>query len=193
MSRLTYIKQNPKRTLTGLATLLAAVGVVIGSGANFTSSSANPSNTFSAGTLTQSNSKTGAAILTAANMAPGESKNGTVTITNTGNVPGTFSLSKSALTNSPTGSGGELLSSKLDLVVEDVTGGGSVEVYSGKLGAMNTRALDSDYVTTGIQPFAANAARTYKFTVSFPDGGAAADNPYQGSGTSVQFDWNATS
>jgi hypothetical protein len=184
LSRLAYLKQDPKRSLTALATLLAAVGIMVGSGANFTSSTANPANTFSAGILSSSNSKSGSAILTATNMVPGGSQSGTVVISNTGNVPGTFSLAESNLVDSPRGSGNEALSGKLDLLVEDVTGGGSSQVYSGKLGAMGTRSLGS---------YTAGMAKTYKFTVSFPDGTAAQDNPYQGTGTSVKFDWTSTS
>ena len=51
MSRFKVLRANPRRTLAALATLLIAVGVTAASGANFTATSANPSNTFTAGTL----------------------------------------------------------------------------------------------------------------------------------------------
>jgi hypothetical protein len=46
--------------------------------------------------------------------------------------------------------------------------------------------------------FAAGEARTYKFTVEFPDGGVPAsattgDNAYKGSSMSVGYQWDATS
>jgi spore coat-associated protein N len=163
--------------------------VVIGSGAAFNSSSANPGNTFSAGNLSQSNSKAGAAILTAASMSPGESTTGTVDITNNGDVPGAFSLSSSNLTNTPAS---PAFSSKLDLTVEDcgtpaASCASPSSVYSGKLGALGTQALGT---------FAAGAAHRYRFTVTFPDGGvpsgpSAGDNAYKGAQTSIQFDWQS--
>jgi hypothetical protein len=168
---------------------LLAVGAVVGSGASFTSKSANPSNTFSAGNLAQSNSKEGAAVLTATKMVPGTSTNGTVVITNSGDVAGTFTLSKTSLTDTPGANGGQL-SGVLNLKVEDVTKAGSpISVYSGKVGAMGAQSLGS---------FAAGEARTYKFTVEFPDGGVPAsattgDNAYKGSSMSVGYQWDAAS
>ncbi|HEX4463430.1 MAG TPA: hypothetical protein VH042_02180 [Solirubrobacterales bacterium] len=168
---------------------LLAVGAVVGSGASFTSKSANPSNTFSAGNLAQSNSKEGAAVLTAVKMVPGTSTNGTVVITNSGDVAGTFTLSKTSLTDTPGANGGQL-SGVLNLKVEDVTKAGSpISVYSGKVGAMGAQSLGS---------FAAGEARTYKFTVEFPDGGVPAsattgDNAYKGSSMSVGYQWDAAS
>ena len=50
--------QRRLQVLVALAALLLAVSVVIGSGASFTSTSANPSNVFTAGNLSHSNSKT---------------------------------------------------------------------------------------------------------------------------------------
>ena len=87
MSRFKVLRANPRRTLAALATLLIAVGVTAASGADFTATSANPSNTFSAGTLTMSNSKDNAAILTASNMKPGDpATKGEVVIKNTGSL-----------------------------------------------------------------------------------------------------------
>ena len=42
----TYITTNPRRTIGGLATILASLGLAVGSGATFTSHTANLSNTF---------------------------------------------------------------------------------------------------------------------------------------------------
>ena len=49
MSRLEVFRHHPKRTLTALAAVLAAVGVAIGSGADFTASSSNKGNVAQAG------------------------------------------------------------------------------------------------------------------------------------------------
>ena len=87
-----------KRTLSALALGLCAVGLAVGSGADFTARTANPSNVFSAGSLSMENSKDGTAILNATGMLPGGSpKTGTVDIKNTGSVGGRFSVSRDQL------------------------------------------------------------------------------------------------
>jgi hypothetical protein len=140
------------------------------------------------GTLAMSNAGEGGAIVTAAGMAPGDSRAGDVTISNTGDLAGAYSLSQSNLTDTP-GPAGGALSSGLDVLVQDVTNlAAPATVYSGKLAAMGPRALGT---------WAAGAARTYRFTVSLPDGGPppspiTGDNAYQGSAVSVKYDWTAT-
>ena len=57
MSRRKALRANPRRLLAALATILVAVGVTVASGASFTATTANPSNIFTAGTLTMSNDK----------------------------------------------------------------------------------------------------------------------------------------
>ena len=187
MSRISVILSSPRHLLGALLVALLAVGAVVGSGASFTSKSANPSNTFSAGNLAQSNSKEGAAVLSSGTMVPGSTANGTVVIKNTGDVAGTFTLSKTSLTDTVGANGGKL-SGALDLKVEDVTSSPKT-VYSGKVDAMGAQSLGS---------FAANEARTYKFTITFPDGGTPAsattgDNAYKGSSMSVGYQWDAAS
>ena len=51
MTRLHRLAAHPRRTLGALAVVLAAVGITVGSGANFTASAANPGNAFTTGTL----------------------------------------------------------------------------------------------------------------------------------------------
>src|SRR3954462_3888993 len=89
MTFLRALKRNPKRRLGALAALLAAGAVAVGSGANFTASTANPSNTFATGALSMVTSKDSAAILTASAMKPGDSVAGTVDIQNSGTMAGT--------------------------------------------------------------------------------------------------------
>src|SRR3954451_9385484 len=117
MSRLSALIMQPKRTLAGLTVALVAVGVAVGSGANFTATSANPSNTFASGTLSIDNANEGSAIFTPSNMRPGgPSQSGTVDIKNSGSLAGTFSLSRTNLTDSDSANP---LSAKIDLVVTD--------------------------------------------------------------------------
>jgi hypothetical protein len=134
------------------------------------------------GSLTLSNTKEGAAILSLAGMRPGDSVTDTVTLGNTGTVPGDLSLATSNIADVP-GAGGGALSGELDLRVRDTTNAESpVTVYSGKIDALTPVALGT---------VAAGDSRVYEFRVSFPDAGAGAENAYQGSGLSVEFDWTA--
>jgi hypothetical protein len=98
------IVRRPKRTLGTLALGLCALGVAIGSGADFTAQTANPSNTFSAGSLSMDNSKNGSAIFAPTNMRPGgPAQTGVVDIKNTGSVDGAFTLSRDELTSTDGG------------------------------------------------------------------------------------------
>src|SRR5688572_4546479 len=72
MSRIRFAVRRPRRVLAALATVLAATGLTVASGADFTARSANPSNTFTTGTLSVSNSRAGAAILSASGLKPGD-------------------------------------------------------------------------------------------------------------------------
>lgn len=189
MSRFKVLKANPRRTLAALATMLVAVGVTGASGASFNASTANPTNSFSAGTLSMSNSKDNVAILGATDMKPGDpATTGEVTITNTGSLAGTFTLSRSDLAEAVPA---DPIAGLLNVVVTDCgpdsdcasSGAGSadnVNRYTGTLAAMGTNiALSS---------FAPSAARTYEFSVQLD---ASATNAVQGSGATAEFTWDA--
>lgn len=179
---------SPRKVMAGLTSVLAATGIAVGSGANFNSASANPSNVFSAGTISHSNSKSGTAVLTASNMKPGDTATGTVDIQNTGTLSGTFTLAQSNVSNTPTS---PALSSKLTIVITDkgdptcsVSCPADATVYSGTLAGMGTTSLGT---------YAASAKHRYQFVVTFPDGGTGgADNAYQGGQTSVDYNFTAT-
>ncbi len=114
------------------------------------------------GSLTLSNDKEGAAILSLGGMRPGDSVTDTVTLGNTGTLEGDLSLSTSNLVDTP-GGGGGVLSGELDLRIRDVTAPGSpVVVYNGKIDALTPVALGT---------LTAGAARVYEFRVFFPDAG----------------------
>ena len=186
MTTLSYVARRPGRALLGLAALVAATAVAVGSGASFTASSANPSNTFAAGTLSILNSKEGLAVLTASNMKPGDSATGTVDVQNSGSLSGAFTLSRSNIVDSD---GTNPLSAKLNLVVKDcgdfssgtpTCDAGDPQAYSGTIAAMGSVALGT---------FAAAEKHRYEFAVTFD---SSAGNAYQGDSSSVQFDWNAS-
>jgi hypothetical protein len=184
MSRFKVLRANPRRSLAALATLLIAVGVTAASGATFTAQTANPSNSFTAGTLTMANSKDAAAILSATNMKPGDTVSGTVDIKNTGSVSGAFTLGKTALTNTDTTNP---MAAVLDVVVTDCgtdvdcTAGTSTNVYTGTLASMGTGLA--------LGNFAANAEHRYKFDVTL---NAGAGNVYQGDNSTATFTWDAS-
>jgi spore coat-associated protein N len=191
MSRFSALwRASPRKVMLALGGLLVVVAVAVGSGANFNSTSANPSNVFTAGTISHSNSKAGAAILTAANMVPGGSATGTVDIKNTGSASGAFTLAHTTATDTPVSPG---LSKKLNLTVSDLgdpacvsSCPAAVVVYTGTMFAMPAT------ISLG----RANPAQTdrYQFVVNFPDSGLnGADNAYQGAATTVEYDWSSTS
>jgi hypothetical protein len=194
MSRLRFLAANPRLALGALLTLLLAAGAVIGSGADFTASSANPSNTFSAGTLSITNSKEGAAVLTASDLKPGATPTtGTVDIQNTGSLAGAFTLSRTAPLDSD---GANPLSGKLNLTIVDcgifngtsapVCGDGDdVTKYSGGTVAQMGTA---GHLVSALGNYASMEKHRYQFSVQL-DG--TAGNPYQGDTSSVEFDWNA--
>jgi spore coat-associated protein N len=193
MSRLRFLAANPRLALGALLTLLLAAGAVVGSGADFTASSANPANTFAAGTLSILNSKEGTAVLTATNLRPGNSQTGTVDIQNTGALSGAFTLSRTAPVDSDTGNP---MSAKLNLTVVDCGtfngstaptcgDGDDVTKYSaGTIAQMGT----TGHLVSALGTYAASEKHRYQFTVQLD---SSATNAYQGDNSSVEFDWNA--
>ena len=188
MNRLKVLASQPRLALGALLTLLLAAGAVAGSGADFTSSSANPANTFASGTLKIVNSKDGVAVLTAAGLRPaGAAATGDVDIENDGSLSGAFTLSRSTPADSD---GANPLSGKLNLTVVDCGtfagataptcgDGDDVSRYTGTLAQMGETALGT---------YAGAEKHRYRFTVAL-DGSAG--NAYQGDSSSVQFDFDA--
>lgn len=161
------------RTVAGFATILAAVGVAAGSGATFSSQTATPSNTFASGTLTQTNSNNGVAIVTGANMKPGDVKTGEVTITNTGSLAGVFKLTEINDSNG-------FAAGSLNLKITDVAS--SATVYDGDLGSVGEAGIPlGTYAADG-------GAKTYRFAVTLA---SAAGNADQGKTAAAEYVWTA--
>jgi hypothetical protein len=158
--------------LAALALLALALGSAMFSGASFSSKSANKAS-LAAGSVKLSSSTT-SAIVSASGMEPGSSREGTIKIGNEGDVVGTVTLSASGLT-------GTALAAVIDLTIDDVTSG-TTQKWSGKLGSFTSLALGS---------FEAGAARTYRFTLSWPVASDAAS--LQGTSSSLTFNWNGSS
>jgi spore coat-associated protein N len=181
MTRLHALAAHPRRTLAALAVVLAAVGITVGSGANFTASAANPGNVFTTGTLSIGNSPA-TALFTANALKPGDVNTGTVDITNTGSLSGDFALK----TANPTGS--TALLGQLDLVVADCgawttsapsCSTGTTTVYSGKLASLTNAALGT---------YSGGVKHRYKFTVTLP---SSTDDTFQGKTGQIDFSWSA--
>jgi hypothetical protein len=173
-------RANPARLLVAVFALLLAGGMAAATGANFNSTSTNPANVVTAGIISHTNDKDGAAILEITKLMPGEEKSGTVTITNTGDTAAASSLVPSNLA-SPAGPKGGVLADQLDLTIER----DGVQVYSGKLSSL--AALD-------LGPWDPAQSDVFEFTVELPDTGAdGADNAYQGSSASIDLEWELTS
>lgn len=174
--------------MAALFAVLAATALAVGSGANFNSTSANPSNVLSAGTMSQSNSKSGAAILTADKLKPGDSTNGTVDIKNTGDVNGTFTLLQSSVVDLPVSPS---FSQLLTLKVEDLGDPACVSSCP----AVQTVYLGNvfDMASLPLGTYAAGEIHRYKFTATFPNGTTSHDNPYAGAKTTVGYSFESTS
>ncbi len=193
MARIAFLIKQPRRTLGALAVLVAATGVVVGSGANFSASSANPSNTFTTGSLSILNSKEGAAVLTASNMRPGDTPvTGTVDIKNTGSLAGTFSLSRGTLTDSDATNP---LSGKLNLVIKDCGVWADDATVNPCGDADDTVVFGSPANTLagmtsslGLGTYAAGAKHRFEFSVGLD---ASAGDAYQGDTSTVRFNWSA--
>ena len=188
LSRLQVLTSQPKLALGALLTLLLAAGAVVGSGADFTASSANPANTFASGTLTIGNSKEGVAVLSASNLRPGEAaQTGTVDIENTGSLSGTFTLARGTVTNTD---GANPLANKLNITVVDCgtySGGTPPTCGDGDDANKYTGTL-ADMTTTALGSYGAAAKHRYRFSVALD---STAGNAYQGDSSTVEFDFNA--
>jgi spore coat-associated protein N len=162
-----------KKILLPLATLVAAGAIAVGSGATFTSTSANTISSVTSGTLSQTNSKANAAVFNLTNIKPGDVVNGGLTIKNTGSLPATFSLTETASTNTFTGS-------NLSLTITNTTT--NKVVYTGTFGGLVDGAKnDLGVVAPGV-------ANDYVFSVKLDSATTAAD---QGKSATAAFQWDS--
>jgi hypothetical protein len=165
-------------TLATLVLLLAVLHLTVCTGAVFNMRSVNPTNRVAAGTLTFTSSKDGAAIISAAGLLAGQSQVGTVTLTATGDQTGRYTLGHTTLVDLPSGT---QLSPALTLKIEDITGTPAT-LYSGTMAAFTSVSLGS---------LAPAAAKTYRFTVTFPT--ASATPSLQGASSTLTLRFSAVS
>ena len=161
-----------RRLLAPLATLAVAGALVVGSGADFVSTSANAQSVVASGTLTQSNSRADQAIFNVSNVKPGDTVTGQLKIRNTGSLPATFTVAETATNGFSTGS--------LSMTVTETKGTTTSVVYSGAFGGFATKSL-------GL--FAAAEERTFDWTVTLAQSATNAD---QGKSATASYVWNST-
>ena len=139
--------------LLPMATLLAASGVAVASGATFNTTTAS-SGLVASGTLRQINSNSVA--FSKENLKPGDTVTGTVQITNSGSLPAQFTMTEATVTNtfSP--------ASDVTLQVTDETG---KTISSGTLGSAGAVSLGT---------WAAGEKHTYTYKVTFSSAAANA-------------------
>jgi hypothetical protein len=182
VTRLHALAAHPRRTLAALAVVLAAVGITVGSGANFTASSANAGNVFTTGTLVIAKSSN-SALLNMTNLKPGDTANSTVDIQNTGTVAGDFTIKTANAT------GSSALLGQVDLTVADcgVFSGSTppscsspTTKYSGKVSGLTGSALGT---------YAGGAQHRYVITATLP---GSTNDTFQGLTAGTDFVWSAT-
>ncbi len=171
---------------------LAAIGAVVAVCANAVTAQPDRSEAFAVltdatGDLSIWNSLDGQAVFQFSGLAPGHSVNGTVQLKNTGSLPGDLGLEQLNVHDQPGANGGRL-SEAVRLDITDVTGGNSIPVFAGQLGALASQPVGA------IGP---GEGRTFHFRASLPDTGlppspTGGDNAYAGSGITMRYAWNAT-
>lgn len=162
-----------KKILLPLATLVAAGAIAVGSGATFSSTSANSISSVTSGTLSHTNSKSDKAILNLTNIKPGDTVNGALTITNTGSLAADFSLTEVSSTNG-------FSDNYLTLTITNTTTGASD--YSGTFGGL------VDGAKTPLGTVAPGVANNYTFSVHLDDN---APNSQQGKTASAAYQWDS--
>lgn len=196
MSRITTLKQRPRRTLGVLTAVLVALGVVVASGADFSATTANPGNSFAAGTLSMTNSAgDGTAFLTLTNLRPGgPTQDGTIDIKNTGSLAGDFTVKATNITNSDSD---HPLAPKLNIVIRDCgvfTGtDGTTAPDCGDGGDVIKSPADTQLsdLTTAVNlgNYPAGTKHRYRFETTLD---TSADNDYQGDNATARLQWDAT-
>lgn len=172
MNATTPAPRRSRRLLVPLATLAAAGALVVGSGADFSSTSQNSQSVVTSGTFSQTNSRANAAIFNVANIKPGDTVKGSVAITNDGSLPAVFTVTETA-TN------GFEDPAKLQMTITEA---GAV-VYTGTFGDLGGPAETLD-----LGRFNSMQTRTFDYSVTLLD---TAENEEQGKSANASYVWNA--
>jgi hypothetical protein len=188
-----------KGTAFGLVARLGAVAVgllvmsllvVTGSRAAFTASTANGSNTFTAGTVTLSDDDSGSVMFNLSDMKPGDTATKCVNVIYTGSLAADVKLYGTV--------GGTGLATYLATTVDvgtGATGGASTDctgftlgstLHNDSLEAFGTAHTDYASGVAGFTGATNPSTRSYRVTVTLQD-----NNLAQGKSASVAFTWEA--
>jgi len=192
LSRLKVLVTQPRMALGALFTVALATAAVVGSGADFSASSANPANEFTTGTLKLSSTSSGA-LISATNLRPGDTQTGTVDIRNIGSLRGKFAVRLDNLADSGSV---KPLSEQLQLTVRDC--GAFADPDSGPApacgdeaaffnGPLNTFGSAARTLSTS---YASQEKHRYQLELKLPN---AAGDDYQGGAAKFDLTWLATS
>jgi hypothetical protein len=188
-----------QRTAFGLLTRVGAVAagllvmsllVVTGSQAAFTASTANGSNTFTAGTVSLADDDAGSVMFNLTGMKPGDTATKCVNVNYTGSLAADVKLYGTV--------GGTGLATYLDTTVDvgtGATGGAALDctgfalgsnLHNGTLAAFGTAHTDYSNGLGGFTGATNPSAKSYRVTVTLQD-----NNLAQGKTASVAFTWEA--
>jgi hypothetical protein len=200
---MTGTASRPSARSARLAGAVAALAGVAGcaavvwhaSYAAFSATTANPTNTWAAGTVALSDDDSNTAMFTAANLKPAATGTKCIAVTSTGTLPSAVKLYGTA----PTSTNG--LAGYLNLTVTQGTGGGSgsctgftplgsgASVYTGTLAAFGSTATSyatglGSWTPTGT----GSETRVFQFTYTLDP---ATPNTAQGGTAAIGFTWEA--
>jgi hypothetical protein len=193
-----------KLLMSLIAVALTAMSIAAATWSSFSSTTANPSNGFSAGTVNISDNDAGATF-SLPNMVPGTTVSGCIQVTYTGSLTSAVHLYGSAsgalqpYLNLTVTRGSESAPSfpscsSFTPDATDYMGAGAGVVYSGTLAnfmSSHTSFADGLVDAPGAangQSWTTNSAHSYQFTFSLPSGVSSAA---QGQSTTATLDWEA--
>lgn len=177
-----------------LALLVSAAVIAPASYAAFSSSTANPTSNWTAGTVALTDDDSNSALFTASGLKPGSTGTKCIVVTSTGSLASAVKLygTGAATTNA--------LSSSITLSIVQGTGGSSgtctgftplgsgSSVFSGTLASFASATGYSTGLGSWTPTGSGSESRTYQFTYTLD---AAAPNTTQGGTAAIAFTWEA--
>lgn len=189
-----------RKLLVSLAVVgVAATAIAAATWSSFSKTSANPSNSFSAGTVAVGDNDAGSSVLSLSSVRPGGTSSGCIRVAYSGTLPSAIHLY-----GSTTGSLAQYLTLTITRGAEtapsfpscstftadstNYIGSGAGVVYAGTLS--NFSSTKTSYATGLVDPStsAAGDSHSFKFTLTLPAGAAAAA---QGLSSTAAFTWEA--
>lgn len=179
------------RPAAALAGLLSA-GVLIwhASAATFTSTTAAPSNSFTAGTVTLGDDDSSTALFSLSGLKPGNTGTKCIVVTFTGSLASTVKLYMTAASSSGTAG------TYIDLTIDEGTGGSfaagcgsfvaGTRIYSGTLANFATTSTGFASGVGTFAPAANGNTKVYRFSYSIQDNDGA-----MGRSAGLGFTWEA--